>query len=111
MADSDALRARRYRLHRQNDHSLCRPACGRLQVGPEGASSLPLETAELETAVRDELGEDDPLVLALALRLTQLAAGSGPAAVQAVRALGELLAQHRTAPLTPGARITKRRTR
>ena len=79
-------------------------------MGPDNASSLPVETAELETAVRAELGEDDPLVLALALRLVRLASGSGPAAVQAVRALGELLAAHRDAPPAPSARITKRRT-
>ena len=108
MADSDALRARRYRQHRQDDHSLCRGACGRLQVVPGGASSLPPEVEELERAVRAELGEADPLMLALALRLVRLSAGSGPAAVQAVRALGELMAQHRDAPPAPSARELQR---
>src|SRR5262245_61764148 len=98
MADTDALRARRYRQHRQGDHSLCKGSCDRprlaVVVDGETVPSTP-EIEELERAVRVELGEADPLLLALALRLVRLSAGIGPTAVQALRSLGELLAQHR----------------
>jgi hypothetical protein len=66
---------------------------------------MPEEVVDLERAVRAEVGDRDPLVLALALRLVRLSASSGPAAVQATRSLGELLAQRRDAP---SVRITRR---
>jgi hypothetical protein len=99
MADSDALRSRRKRLHAQNDHTLCKPGCGRqrLAVVADGATvPMPEEVVQLERAVRAELGEHDPLLLGLGLRLVRLSAGSGPAAVNAVKALGELIAAQRS---------------
>jgi hypothetical protein len=50
---------------------------------------------QLAQAVEVEFSGDDELSRALALRLVKLSAGSGPAAVQALRALGELVAQQR----------------
>jgi hypothetical protein len=41
------------------------------------------DVARLERAMRDELGEDDPLLFGL--RLVTLSAGSGPAAVNTLR--------------------------
>jgi hypothetical protein len=99
MADSDALRARRYRQHQQDDHSLCKGSCDRprLAVVADGAlAPMPEEVVALEKAVRAELGEHDPLLLALATRLVRLTAGTGPAAVQAVKALAELVAVQRS---------------
>ena len=85
MADSVALRSMRYRRHRDGDHSLCRH-------GPEvGATSEP---ARLVAAILAEFPEGDDMSR-LALRLAELAGGSGAAAVQAVRALGELVAYQR----------------
>jgi hypothetical protein len=98
MPDPDALRAKRYRLHHQNDHSLCKPGCGRarLAVVADGAAvPMPAEVEELERAVRDEFPANDPLSRALALRLVRLAGGSGPAAVAALKSLGELVAAQR----------------
>jgi hypothetical protein len=99
MADSDALRAARYRKHRDGDHDLCKPGCGRarLAVVADGATvAMPAEVVQLEKAVRAELGEHDPLLLALATRLVRLTAGTGPAAVQAVKSLAELVAVQRS---------------
>jgi hypothetical protein len=45
--------------------------------------------------VLEEFPEDDALSRALALRLVELSDGRGPAAVQALRALGELVAAQR----------------
>jgi hypothetical protein len=86
VADSVALRSMRYRRHRDGDHSLCRH-------GPEvGATSEP---ARLVAAILAEFPEGDDMSRQLALRLAELAGGSGAAAVQAVRALGELVAYQR----------------
>jgi hypothetical protein len=110
MADSDAVRSRRYRQHRQGDHSLCKGSCDRprLAVVADGATvPMPDEVVRLEAAVRAELGEHDPLLLALATRLVRLSAGSGPAAVAALKSLGELVAQLRgdaRRPARPGGR-------
>jgi hypothetical protein len=102
MADSDAIRARRSRLHKIGDHSLCRPercpALGRrrLSAVPDDATAvLPAEVAELIGALDAELDANDRTVRALALRLAKLSAGSGPSSVQALRALGELVAAQR----------------
>jgi hypothetical protein len=65
MADSGALRAKRYRLHGQGDHSLCRGDCVRLTLVP-GVSA---GSSALEAAVREELGGGDPMILAMGLRL------------------------------------------
>jgi hypothetical protein len=99
MADSGAVRARRYRQHQQGVHDLCKPGRGRqrLAVVADGATvPMPEEVVQLEAAVRAELGEHDPLLLGLGLRLVRLSAGSGPAAVNAVKALGELMAAQRS---------------
>lgn len=86
MADSVALRSMRYRRHRDGDHSLCRH-------GPEvGATSEP---PRLVAAILAEFPADDEMSRQLALRLGELASGSGAAAVQALRALGELVAWQR----------------
>jgi hypothetical protein len=102
MADSDAIRARRSRLHRQGDHSQCLPGrCPdlggrRLSAVPDGAEAvLPAEVVELLEALDGELDAGDRTVRALAFRLARLSATSGPAAVQALRALGELVAAQR----------------
>jgi len=91
MADSDAVRARRKRLHASGDHSQCRPGCDRrLRVASVD------DTPGLVAAVQGEFGESDPLVRALALKLAQAATEShGTAGVQALRALGELVAAQR----------------
>ena len=95
MADSEALRARRYRAHQAGDHHLC--IVGRCpDLGPDAAQRAAAEaTARLVAAVEAEFPEDDPLSRALALRLVDLSGGRGPAAVQALRALGELVAYQR----------------
>jgi hypothetical protein len=102
VADSDAIRARRSRLHRQGDHSRCLPSrCPvlggrRLSAVPDGAEVvLPDEVVELLEALDGELDAGDRTVRALAFRLARLSASSGPAAVQALRALGELVAAQR----------------
>ena len=93
MADSPALRARRKRLHAAGDHSVCRPGCERrLRV----ASRDDVAASELVAAVEDEFPDTDPLVRALALRLARVAVeGHGAAAVQAMRALAELVSAQR----------------
>jgi hypothetical protein len=97
MADSDAQRAKRYRQHQQGDHSQCKPGrCRTLSAVPDGAT-VPSEpdVAELLEAVQEEFPESDRLSRALALRLAGLSGGRGPASVQALRALGELVAAQR----------------
>jgi hypothetical protein len=47
--------------------------------------------------VAEEFPESDPLSRALALRLVELSGGRGPAAVQALRVLGELVSYQRDA--------------
>jgi hypothetical protein len=49
-------------------------------------------------AVEQEFPTSDELSRALAARLVELSDGRGPAAVQALRALGELVAYQRDAP-------------
>ena len=95
MADSEALRARRYRAHQAGIHELC--LTGRCkELGPDATQQAAAEaTARLATAVAEEFPESDLLSRALALRLVDLSAGRGPAAVQALRALGELVAYQR----------------
>jgi hypothetical protein len=94
MADSDALRMRRHRAHQAGIHELCIP--GRcpdagLEISRPGAEV----TALLAAAVAEEFPSSDPTIRALALRLVELSEGRGPAAVQALRALGELVAAQR----------------
>jgi hypothetical protein len=95
MADSDAMRARRSRAHRQGNHDLC--LVGRCkELGPSPAQQQAAQaTAKLAAAVLEEFPESDALSRALALRLVELSEGRGPAAVQALRALGELVAAQR----------------
>lgn len=88
MADSEALRQRRARRHRDGDHSLCRHE-DVTPIRPAGSAE------DLAAAVRAEFPDTDPLSRALALRLVELAAGHGVAAVQAMRALGELVSYQR----------------
>jgi hypothetical protein len=98
MADSEALRARRYRAHQAGIHELCIP--GRCkELGPDAAQrAAEAATARLLAAVRDEFPDSDPLSRALAERLVELSGGRGPAAVQALRALAELTAAQRDGP-------------
>lgn len=86
MADSVALRSKRARRHRDGDHSLCRH-------GPEVDAKS--EPGKLVAAILAEFPADDEMSRQLALRLAELAGGSGAAAVQALRALGELVAYQR----------------
>jgi hypothetical protein len=75
VADSQALRARRYRAHSAGIHELCLPdRCKEAGTSPERAQATEA-TAALAAAVRDEFPDDDPLSLALALRLVGLAEG------------------------------------
>ena len=68
MADSTALRSMRARRHRDGDHSLCRH-------GPEvGAKSDP---GRMVAAILAEFPESDDMSRQLALRLAELAGGSG----------------------------------
>src|SRR5262245_19970448 len=93
--DSDALRMRRSRAHQAGDHHLC--VVGRCkELGPSRDQQKAAEaTAALAAAVLEEFPETDALSRALALRLVDLSAGRGPAAVQALRALAELVAAQR----------------
>jgi hypothetical protein len=95
MADSAALRARRSRAHRAGIHELCLP--GRCpEKGLDASQQATAEdTARLREAVLAEFPDTDPLSRALALRMVELSDGRGPAAVQALRALGELVAYQR----------------
>jgi hypothetical protein len=95
MADSEALRQRRRRAHRAGDHDLC--LVGRCQeLGPSAQQQATAEaTARLMAAVQQEFPESDELSRALAARLVELSDGKGPAAVQALRALGELVSYQR----------------
>jgi hypothetical protein len=96
-ADSEALRARRYRSHRAGDHSLCRPDRCRAE-GPPAPPPAAGDVGDLAAAVDAEFPSSDPLSRALARRLAALSSGHGPAAVQALRALGELVAAQRAPP-------------
>jgi hypothetical protein len=101
MADSDAQRAKRYRQHQQGDHSECKAGrCKVLTVVPDGATvpAVSGDVAELVAAVEEEFPPTDRLSRALALRLAGLSDGRGPAAVQALRALGELVSAQRDGP-------------
>jgi hypothetical protein len=95
VADSDALRMRRSRAHAAGNHDLC--LIGRCkELGPSAEQrATDQATAELAAAVVAEFPESDPLSRALALRLVELSGGRGPAAVQALRALGELVSYQR----------------
>jgi hypothetical protein len=94
-ADSDALRARRYRQCRRGDHSLCK--VGRC---PEAGSAATGDVRELVRAVEREFVGDE-VRLASARRLVQLAAGSGAAAVSAIKALVDLVEARRGRPFKP----------
>jgi hypothetical protein len=98
MADSNALRMRRSRAHQAGIHELCLP--GRCkELGLDQAQQSAAEaTARLLAAVREEFPESDPLSLALAERLAEVSGGRGPAAVSALKALGELVAAQRGQP-------------
>lgn len=95
MADSSALRMRRSRAHAAGIHELCLP--GRCkEKGPDDKQQKAAQaTARLAAAVLEEFPETDALSRALALRLVELSEGRGPAAGQALRALGELVAAQR----------------
>jgi hypothetical protein len=95
MADSDALRMRRSRAHAAGDHDLC--IVGRCKaLGPSSEQrATDQATASLAAAVLEEFPSSDALSRAMASRLVELSAGKGPAAVQALRALGELVAYQR----------------
>jgi hypothetical protein len=86
VTDSAALRARRYRAHRDGDHSLCR----------HGAAPAKGDPARLVAATLEEFPAHDAMSRELALRLADLASGHGAAAVGALRALAELVAAQRT---------------
>jgi hypothetical protein len=95
VADSEAVRARRYRAHQAGIHELCIPGrCKEAGLTPEQQQTS-AATAALAAAVVEEFPEHDTLSRALALRLVGLAEGKGVAAVQALRALGELVAAQR----------------
>jgi hypothetical protein len=89
VADSVALRSKRSRKHRDGDHSLCRH-------GPEVDPKS--DPGKLVTAILEEFPEADDMSRQMALRLAELAGGSGAAAVQAVRALAELVSYQREGP-------------
>ena len=91
MADSAEVRARRKRLHAQGDHSTCRPGCQRrLRVATVD------DVSGLMAAVEAEFPESDPVVRSLATRLATIAEeGHGTPAVQALRALAELVVAQR----------------
>jgi hypothetical protein len=95
VADSEALRARRHRAHQAGNHDLC--LVGRCpELGPDAKQRAAAEaTARLVAAVEAEFPADDQMSRELALRLVELSGGRGPAAVQALRALGELVAYQR----------------
>jgi hypothetical protein len=98
VADSDALRTRRSRAHQAGIHELCVPGrCPHAGTTPELAAEAE-GIARLREAVLLEFPESDPLSRAMALRLVDLAAGRGPAAVNAIRNLGELTAWQRGDP-------------
>jgi hypothetical protein len=95
LADSNAVRLRRSRAHQAGIHEFCLPDhCKEAGLSPERQQATEA-TAALAAAVREEFSAEDPLSLALALRLVGLAEGRGVAAVQALRALGELVATQR----------------
>jgi hypothetical protein len=89
---------RRSRAHAAGDHDLC--IVGRCKaLGPSAEQRATDQvTAKLTEAVLAEFPESDALSRAMALRLVDLSAGKGPAAVQALRALGELTAWQRNDP-------------
>jgi hypothetical protein len=95
VADSQALRARRYRAHQAGIHELCLPDRCKEKGSSEAQQQASAATAALAAAVIEEFPEHDTLSRALALRLVGLAEGKGVAAVQALRALGELVAAQR----------------
>jgi hypothetical protein len=86
VADSDALRARRHRLHKAGNHGLCRPGCsGRARKPPEtAADGTPPDLdpgrslVELAGSLRDA-HQADPgnAMLAREYRLTLQALGPG----------------------------------
>jgi hypothetical protein len=98
MADSEALRARRYRAHQAGIHELCLPGRCKELGATAAQQAAEVATAKLMAAVREEFPDTDPLSRALAERLVELSAGRGPASVQALRALGELVAHQRDLP-------------
>jgi hypothetical protein len=95
MADSEALRARRYRAHQAGIHELCLPGRCKEKGPSEAQAAAQVATQRLREAVITEFPDHDALSQALALRLVELSEGRGPAAVQALRALGELVAYQR----------------
>jgi hypothetical protein len=95
LADSEALRARRYRAHQAGIHELCRPGACKEKGPSEAQQAAQVATQRLREAVLAEFPEHDALSRALALRLVELSEGRGPAAVQSLRALAELVAAQR----------------
>jgi hypothetical protein len=84
-----------------------------LAAVPDGFEppSLPSDVVELLAALDAELDPGDQMVRALAFRLASLSAGQGPAAVSALKALGELVAAQRgpAAPPVSGS-VSRRRS-
>ncbi|MGH9190976.1 MAG: hypothetical protein ACRDZ0_00690 [Acidimicrobiales bacterium] len=71
--------------------------------------ALPPDVVELLEALDAELDRGDRTVRALAHRLATLSAGSGPAAVSALKALGELVAAQRGPVAPEAAKVARRR--
>ena len=88
MADSEALRARRYRAHQAGNHELC--IVGRCkELGPDAAQRAAQEaTARLAAAVLEEFPEEDALSRALALRLVELVGRPRPGSRTGVAGAG-----------------------
>jgi hypothetical protein len=105
MADSDAVRTRRSRLHRNGDHSLCRPdRCNPsrpLAVVPE-ARALSAACDRVTEGILARLDDDDPrrIVAELARRLAELADEdrSNISAVRELRLTAAWLAENTTTP-------------
>jgi hypothetical protein len=95
MVDSAALRQRRKRAHRQGNHTLCRPDRCPLSGTIERDDMRSLRDA-IETELRDDLPR-----LELARSLITVAARGGPAAVGALRELGQTIEAKRRGELTP----------
>jgi hypothetical protein len=96
VADSNALRVRRSKLHAGGDHSLCKEGrpCRRLALVLGGAVR-PAPGGLVAAVAAEFAGGDDATVRELALKLAELADQPGPQSVAACRALGELLAATR----------------
>jgi hypothetical protein len=85
MADSDAVRAQRYRMHKAGNHGLCRPGCG--QRAPKPAEMTGVAGAQVDpgaglielaaTLRAAHLADPGNALLAREYRLTLQAIGPG----------------------------------